>query len=261
MKRVPATPVNRPGPHKPAEIVVSARVIIAGSGHPEPDRVTMRLLMSQFAARSGLPPLNWPPLEHLAAPDVISAARCQLAGLVMDDWDVSDVAAAYETLLNPGQREEQGSFYTPPPAAAAMVRLSLAQAVKMLAADRDPRALLQVLAVDPACGAGVFLVEAARYIASVFAARLRGRADPRLARIMLPDVMAECIFGMDTDPVAVDLARAALWAEMGGEYPAGYMNRNVVVVDPLSGPDAQPPKLAERLGDDVAAASRLCGIR
>ena len=77
---------------------------------------------------------------------------------------------------------------------------------------------------------------------------------------MLPEVMTECVFGMDIDPVAVDLARAALWIEAGGEQHITFMDRNVVIVNPLSGPDAQPPKLAERLGDDAAAAARVCGI-
>jgi hypothetical protein len=66
---------------------------------------------------------------------------------------------------------------------------------------------------------------------------------------------------MDIDPVAVDLARAALWIEAGGEQPIGFMDRNVVVVNSLSGPDAQPPKLAERLGDDPAEAARVCGLQ
>jgi hypothetical protein len=61
---------------------------------------------------------------------------------------------------------------------------------------------------------------------------------------MMPDVMTKCVFGMDIDPTAVDLARAALWFEVSGEKPVSFMDQNVVVVDPLSGPDAQPPKLA-----------------
>jgi N-6 DNA Methylase len=171
-----------------------------------------------------------------------------------------DISAAYEHLLHPGQRQAAGAFYTPPEVAAAMVRFSLGQAAHMLAADPDPRAVLQILAVDPACGAGVFLVEAARFIAAAFAARLAGRPDGQLARVMMPEVMAECVFGMDIDPIAVDLARAALWFEMGGEQPLAFMDRNVVIVNPLSGPDAQPPKLAERLGENAAEAARCCGL-
>jgi hypothetical protein len=267
---VPAA-ASRPDPRQPAKVVAAARDLIAAGGYPEPDRLAMRLLTSQLAARSGLPLLTWPALEHEADPDSVYAARRHLSGLVMTGWDMCDVSAAYEHLLHPKARMDKAAFYTPPEAAHFMVRFSLGQAAEMLAADPDPRAVLQILAVDPACGAGVFLVEAARYIATVLANRLSGRRDadltrpepsnPKLARLMLPEVMTECVFGADIDPVAVDLARAALWFLADGEQHITAMDRNVVIVNPLSGPDAQPPKLAERLGDDPEAAARVCGLQ
>jgi hypothetical protein len=262
---------NRPDPRQPASVVATARDILAAGGHPEPDRVAMRLLTSQLAARSGMPPLIWPALNQPAGPDAVYAARRHLSALVMDGWDMTDVSGAYEHLLHPRERMAKAAFYTPPAAARFMVRFSLGQAAQRLAAEPDPRAVLQILAVDPACGAGVFLIEAARYIAAVLASRLAGQphatlprptpSDPKLARLMMPEVMTECIFGMDIDPVAVDLARAALWFETGGQEPVTFMDRNVVVVNSLSGPDAQPPKLAERLGDDADEAARVCGIQ
>jgi hypothetical protein len=255
---MPRAAADRPGPRRPAKVVAAARDILAEDGCPEPDRLAMRLLVSQLAARAKLPPLTWPALDRPVSSDAEYAARSQLAWLVMDGWDMCDISAAYEHLLHPKKRMKQAAFYTPPQVATFMVRFSIGPQLDRLAADRDPRAILQILAVDPACGAGVFLVEAARLIAVRFAARLAGRPDPMLARVMMPDVMAECVFGMDIDPIAVDLTRAALWFEMGGEQPIGYMDRNVVVVNSLSGPDAQPPKLAERLGDNVAEATRLC---
>ena len=260
---------SRPDPRQPAKVVATARDLLAAGGYPEPDRLAMRLVAAQLAARSGLPPLTWPALEHEADPDAVYAARRHLSGLVMTGWDMCDVSGAYEHLLHPKARMDKAAFYTPPEAAHFMVRFSLGQAAEMLAADPDPRAVLQILAVDPSCGAGVFLVEAARYIATVLANRLSGRPDanlarpaaaPKLARLMLPEVMTECVFGMDIDPVAVDLARAALWFEVSGEEHITFMDRNVVLVNPLSGPDAQPPKLAERLGDDPEAAARICGV-
>jgi hypothetical protein len=241
---------NPPDPRQPARVVAAARDIIAATGYPAADRLTMRLLVSQWAARSALPPLTWPALPGPAADDeAVYKARRHLAGLVMDGWDMCDLGAGYENLLNSGRRAAQASYYTPPGVAAAMVRFSIGLAVDRMIASADPRAVLLVLAVDPTCGAGVFLVEAARFIASAYAARIAGRPDPALARVLLAEVMSECVFGMDRDPVAVDLARAALWAEMGGEQPITYMDRNVVCVNSLEGPYAQPPKLAERLGE------------
>ena len=92
---------------------------------------------------------------------------------------------------------------------------------------------------------------------AIRAERLFGEATDLTRAIVLPDVLAETIFGMDIDPAAVDVCKAALWFEVGGERPITFLDRNVVCCDTLSGPDAQPPKLAERLGqrhDDAPAA-------
>jgi hypothetical protein len=45
--------------------------------------------------------------------------------------------------------------------AAAMVQMSIGPQLDELAGGLDPDNVLQVLAVDPTCGAGVFLVQAA----------------------------------------------------------------------------------------------------
>lgn len=146
-----------------------------------------------------------------------------------------DLGAAYEHLLNPRRRASQATYYTPPEVAAAMVRLSIGLAVARMISSLDPRAVLHVLAVDPSCGGGVFLVEAARFIAAAYAGRLAGHADPGLVRVLMPEVMAECVFGMDRDPVALDLARAALWAEMGGG------NSRSLIWTPTSWPSTRYP--------------------
>lgn len=238
----------QPGPHQPARIIAAGRDILAAAGCAEADRAVMRLLVSQFAARSGLPGLAWQPLPG-EDEDAVYQARRHLAGLVMNGWDMTDIGAAYEHLLDPETREAGAVYYTPPAVAAPMARLSIGQAVDKMLASTDPAAVLHVMAVDPACGAGVFLVEAARFIATAYARRLTGRDDPALARVMMPQVMTSCVFGMDIDPVAIDLARAALWIEAGGTEAPGFMDDNVTVVNPLSGRYAQPPALAKRLGE------------
>ena len=239
---------GRPDPRQPARVVAAGRDILAEAGCAEVDRAIMRLLVSQFAARSGLAGLTWQPLPGQDE-DAVYEARRHLAGLVMDGWDMSDIGAAYEHLLNPKKREAGSVYYTPRVAAAAMVRISIGQAVDKMLGSSDPAAVLHVLAVDPSCGAGVFLVEAARFIAAAYARRLTGQDDPVLARVMKPQVMTSCVFGMDIDPVAIDLSRAALWIEADGTEGPGFMDDNVAVVNPLSGRHAQPPALAKRLGE------------
>lgn len=104
-----------------------------------------------------------------------------------------DGARAYEAALPRAQRRERGVYYTPPPVATVLVE----QALAALPVSPERARIL-----DPACGAGTFLVAAYRALR----ARLPGaRPGDILARLE----------GVDTDPAAVALANAALAAEAG----------------------------------------------
>ena len=96
------------------------------------------------------------------------------------------------------RRRQQGAFYTPPPLAAWLVEQCLAAQVL----DRRPEALL---VCDPACGGGVILTAALRF--------LRGAAEPQTD----PRVLASNLHGVDIDPVAAELTRMAIWLELGDE--------------------------------------------
>ncbi|MFD0853556.1 hypothetical protein ACFQ07_15070, partial [Actinomadura adrarensis] len=65
---------------------------------------------------------------------------------------------------------------------------------------------------------------------------------------MLPVVMTQCVYGIDIDPVAVDLARAACWLETGGALSPSAMDDNIIVGDPLAGD--MPKRLEDRLAAD-----------
>lgn len=227
----------------------------------------VRSLIDRLAAAHGLP-----------APD-LPRPHCTDAEKVLDElgpldgWSVLDIGEIHQQLLTlvavanpdgtvtarkaPGaKRAEQGAWYTPAPLAEAMCRLSIGPQLDRLAQHPDPGNLLQVLAIDPACGAGVFLIEAARLIAGRLAARVSGHdpAPENHMRAALPVVMRECIFGIDIDPVAVDLTKAALWLETGGSEPFGFMDRNIICGNPLD--LDQPPAFTEKRGDPPTAAER-----
>lgn len=147
-------------------------------------------------------------------------------------------------------RDLQGSWYTPQPLARATTRLALQLAIGQMPAD-DPDQVLRLRAVDPACGAGVFLVEGARMIASAYAQRLAGTPEPppHLLQKILPEVIYQCVYGMDIDPVAVDLARMSLWLEAGGRPPFTWLDGNVACLNPLEGPNALPARLLSAMGE------------
>jgi hypothetical protein len=103
-------------------------------------------------------------------------------------------------------------------------------------------------------------VSAARRIAGRYAALILGaQPDESMVRLVLPEVMTECVFGLDIDPVAVTLAKSALWLETLGKEDITFMDRNVIVGNPLSGPGAMPPKLEERYPTPAEAYAAFPG--
>jgi hypothetical protein len=68
-------------------------------------------------------------------------------------------------------------------------------------------------------------------------------------------VLQVCIRGIDLDPVAVALARTALWLEVAASrsHPMSFMDRNVICGDALAGPDPWATISGGDGGDGVAA--------
>ena len=68
---------------------------------------------------------------------------------------------------------------------------------------------------DPACGSGHFLIAAAHRIARRLAQLRSGDEEPSPAMIRhaLREVIAHCIYGVDINPMAVELCKVNLWLE------------------------------------------------
>ena len=74
---------------------------------------------------------------------------------------------------------------------------------------------MSIRVCDPASGSGHFLLAAARRIGKALAQERTGEAEPapEHVREAIRDVIAHCIYGVDKNPLAVDLCRVALWLE------------------------------------------------
>ena len=114
-------------------------------------------------------------------------------------------------------RKTTGSYYTPD----ELVQLLLASALDPVvertvnAHPEEPaEALLELSIVDPACGSGHFLLAAARRLADRVA-RLRAGATPTVEDYQhaLRDVVRRCLYGVDLNPLAVELCTVSLWME------------------------------------------------
>ena len=103
--------------------------------------------------------------------------------------------------------------------------------------DNPADALLALRVIDPACGSGHFLLAAARRIASrVARARSGGVAAASDYRHALRDVARQCLYGVDRNPMAVELTKVALWIEtVEPGKPLGFLDANIRCGDSLLG--------------------------
>ena len=114
-------------------------------------------------------------------------------------------------------RKTTGSYYTPDELVQLLLNSALDPVVKHTVGahpDRPADALLELAIVDPACGSGHFLLAAARRLAD-HVARIRstGTPTPDDYQRALRDVVRRCIYGVDMNPMAVELCKVSLWME------------------------------------------------
>jgi hypothetical protein len=138
-------------------------------------------------------------------------------------------------------RKLSGSYYTPDSLVQELIKSALGPVIEQrLAAQPDApiEALLAIRVMDPACGSGHFLLAAARRLAEKLA-QLRatdGEQTEQDFRHALREVVAKCIFGVDRNPMAIELARTALWLEGFEEgRPLGFLDHHLQVGDALLG--------------------------
>jgi hypothetical protein len=179
------------------------------------------------------------------------------------------------------ERKKTGSYYTP----TSLIDCLLDSALDPVLDDAQKQAevsatnagadvtqavadaLLRVTVCDPACGSGHFLVAAARRIAKRLAAVREHNPEPTLdaLRTALRDVVTHCIYGVDVNPMAVELAKVSLWMEgMEPGKPLGFLDAHIKWGNALIG--ATPRLIDEGIpdgafkpveGDDPAFARSL----
>ena len=136
-----------------------------------------------------------------------------------------------------------------------MVRRTLHPLVDGASADR----ILQLRVVDPAMGSAAFLVSACRYLARAYERALvrDGLADDadidEADRALFRRLVAQrCLFGVDLNPTAVQLARLSLWlATLSANKPLTFLDHHLVCGNSLIGASPidiarQPPGVRPR---------------
>lgn len=127
--------------------------------------------------------------------------------------------------------------------------------------------ILSLKILDPACGSGHFLLAAARRLAKELAKIRTGEEEPPPSeyRKALRDVVRNCLYGVDKNPLAVELCKVALWIESHAEgKPLTFLDHRIKCGDSLVGvlrldeiKDGIPDEAFEAVADDDKGLAKL----
>ncbi len=238
------------------------------------------LQLGWFRADGGLSRVNYRDM----GPEELGSVYESLLELVPDLQGLASPATARLAFVGDDERDAStkgntrkltGSYYTPDSLVQELIKSALepviAQTVKTNP-EQPVQALLALTVCDPACGSGHFLLSAARRLADevalhrAAAEREGGAPTPSDYRHALRDVVGRCIFGVDKNPMAIQLAKTALWLEAySPDRPLTFVDHHLRVGDALLGvldpkvlEDGIPDEAYTALsGDDKAVASAL----
>jgi hypothetical protein len=154
---------------------------------------------------------------------------------------------AGQLVLQPGpERRRTSSHYTPRSLSGPIVERTLEPLLAAIGAAPSAEALLSLKICDPAMGSGAFLVEACRRLADLVADAWQrdGTAERRATDPDVPDlrlharrlVAQQCLYGVDKNPFAVELARLSLWlVTLARDLPFSFVDHALREGDSLVG--------------------------
>ena len=179
-------------------------------------------------------------------------------GLLEYDAQISQSNGKFTfAFIKGSDRASSGSHYTPDELVTPLIRNSLDHVIKRKLEEAEkgqPRntrkdtkgdsvscnfvpfvvekekALLSIKVCDVACGSGHILLNAARRIATELAIVRTGeeQPSPKALREAVRDVIRHCIYGVDLNPMAVELCKVALWLESHNpNAPLGFLDHHI----------------------------------
>lgn len=161
-------------------------------------------------------------------------------------------AASFELRTAGGhERKTTGSYYTPRSLISCLLDTALDPLLDQAAKKLDPeKAILSLKVCDPACGSGHFLLAAAHRIAKRLAAVRTADEEPspEALRTALRDVIGRSLYGVDLNPMAVELCKVSLWLEaLEPGKPLSFLDHHIKCGNSLLG--ATPALLAKGIPD------------
>jgi len=151
------------------------------------------------------------------------------------------------------ERKTTGSYYTPTSLITCLLDSALDPVLDEACARPDPEAaILNLKICDPACGSGHFLIAASHRVAKRLAAIRTGEEEPapEARHKALRDVVGRCIYGVDINPMAVELCKVSLWMEaIEPGKPLSFLEQHIQCGNSLLG--ATPALLEKGIPDSA----------
>jgi hypothetical protein len=187
---------------------------------------------------------------------------------------MQDILPPGTLVLQPTEeRRRSGSHYTPRALTEPIVETTFVPLFEAMGGSPRPEQILELKVCDPAMGSGAFLVAACRALGDKLVAAWQKYGMPQLPPDEDPVLFARrmvaqrCLYGVDKNPFAVDLAKLSLWlVTLAKDHPFTFLDHALRQGDSLVGlsreqlasfswaPEKQVPVIRAALDKAVAEA-------
>jgi len=205
-------------------------------------------------------------------PDIVAALGKKVATGVTP----SPVPAGAMVFQPSLERRHSGSNYTPRALTEPIVRHTLEPVIEKLGPNPTPDQILALKVCDPAMGSGAFLVEACRQLGTLLAQAWQAHdetpaipPDEDIQLCAQRTVAQRCLYGVDRNKMATDLAKLSLWlATLAKDHPFTFLDHALRDGDSLVGfgvaeiswfsweGESQARSYRNRLREDIERALR-----
>jgi len=182
--------------------------------------------------------------------------------------DINIEAGVFELSTAAGhERKTTGSYYTPTCLVNCLLDSALEPVLNEALNKKEPeKAILNLKVCDPATGSGHFLIAAAHRIAKRLAIIRTGDEEPspEALRTALRDVISRCIYGVDMNPMAVELFKVSMWLEaLEPGKPLSFLDHHIKCGNSLLG--TTPALLKRGIPDEAfkpieGDGKKLCNV-
>lgn len=186
-----------------------------------------------------------------AQQQVVAVADIPAAGEIVEDYP----AGSFYLFEATGQRKGSGSYYTP----RQLAHFVVGEALRPLVENATPEEILELRVCDPAMGSGAFLVPAVHFLTEAYGEALirsgqdfDNRLDDTERAHYRRLIVERCIYGVDLNPMAVELAKVSLWlTTASADKPLSFLDAhlrcgNTIVGAEVSSWDGTPAPAVER---------------